>query len=317
MKSHSSWRRDGTAVFLALSIDQFTTPVGRMLLPYHGLLTVMTFGTLALELVGPFVAIFCFDNSRIRTFIVACYIVFHIGLGLCIELGIFPAICIAGWMAFLPGVFWDNVERRYGPPAGTLLARLPSRIADFGRARLAGLRKRPLRVGLSRAGNILAAFCLIYIILWNVRTTNFSRYSTFFPARLNFIGEALRIDQQWNLFAPYPSLDHGWYVLDARLRDGREIDLATGKAVTWDRPPLVSATYVNERWRKYLMNLWSGQYAAYRESYSLYLRRNWEEAHPSDRLASIEIVFVLETALPNYRVAPAKHVCIWTEQFKQ
>jgi len=318
LKSHPSWRHDGTAVFLALSIDQFTTPLGKALLPYHGLLIVMTFGTLLLELVGPFVAMFCFDISRIRTFIVASYIVFHIGLGLCIELGIFPAVCIAGWLAFLPGVFWDNVQRHFGPRLAGLLAWLPSSLVKFGQARLAAVRARPLRLKLSRAGSIAAGICLIYITLWNIRTVNYARFSYIFPARLDFIGEILRIDQQWNLFAPYPSLEHGWYVLDAHLVDGKEVDIRTGKAVNWDRPSLVSVTYVNERWRKYLMNLWTGQYAAYRPGYSRYLRRTWDEAHPaSQRLATLEIYFVLQTALPNYQVSPAQHVRIWTEEFSR
>src|SRR5579872_42470 len=53
LKSHPVWRHDGTAVYLALSIDQFTTPIGRAILPYHGLLKLLTFGTLAMELGGP------------------------------------------------------------------------------------------------------------------------------------------------------------------------------------------------------------------------------------------------------------------------
>jgi hypothetical protein len=318
LKSHPSWRRDGTAVFLALSIDQFTTPIGKALLPYHAFLTVMTFGTLALELIGPFVAIFCFDISRVRTFIVASYIVFHIGLGMCIELGIFPMVCIAGWLAFLPGVFWDNVTRRYGPRWAALIARLPSHVTQCCSTWLTRVRAQPLRLQLSRAGSFFAGFCLIYIVLWNVRTINFARFSTVFPAQVNVIGEVLRIDQQWNLFAPYPSLEHGWYVLDAHLRDGEEVDLRTGRGVSWERPGLISATYVNERWRKYLMNLWSGQYAAYRPGYAKYLQRNWDESHPANRrLVKLDIYFVLETALPNYQASPAQHVMLYTESFSK
>jgi hypothetical protein len=62
LKSHPSWRHDGTAVYLALSIDQFATPLGRALLPYHGLLIAGTFATLALEIGGPYAALFSYRS---------------------------------------------------------------------------------------------------------------------------------------------------------------------------------------------------------------------------------------------------------------
>ena len=107
LKSHPSWRSEGTAVFLALSIDQFTTPLGKMLLPQHELLEMLTFATLALELAGPYIALFSCFHPRLRMLVVFAFIAFHIGLGLCLELGIFPYVCIAGWLAFLPGGFWN------------------------------------------------------------------------------------------------------------------------------------------------------------------------------------------------------------------
>src|SRR5437764_227186 len=112
LKSHPSWRHNGTAVYLALSIDQFTTPLGRALLPYHGLLTVLTYATLVLELMGPFIALWSVDNVRVRTATVITFILFHTGLGLTIELGIFPWVCGAAWLAFVPGPVWDALERR-------------------------------------------------------------------------------------------------------------------------------------------------------------------------------------------------------------
>ena len=112
LKSHPSWRSDGTAVYLALSIDQFTTPLGMLLLKQHDLLEIMTFGTLGLELAGPFIALFSCINPLLRSLVVFAFIGFHIGLGSCLELGIFPYICITGWLAFLPpphpaGALWQ------------------------------------------------------------------------------------------------------------------------------------------------------------------------------------------------------------------
>ncbi len=49
LKSGPEWRVDGTALYYALSIDRFTTPIGNYLLQFPELLKMMTFGTLALR----------------------------------------------------------------------------------------------------------------------------------------------------------------------------------------------------------------------------------------------------------------------------
>jgi hypothetical protein len=329
LKSHPSWRREGTAVYLALSLDQFATPLGRALLPYHGLLIVLTFCTLALEMGGPFVALFSYGSARLRFAVVTAFVLFHLGLGLCIELGIFPAVCIAGWLAFLPGAFWNGLEARTGPALPARLravaAMIPARWRQYAlsarserldRSERSNQCARPQRLLLSWEGNLLALFFLAYILLWNIRACDFDRFAVIFPQRLNGIGEAARVDQYWNLFAPYPSLEHGWYVLNARLRDGDQVDLLTGRPVTWARPALVSATYRNERWRKYLMNLSTGQYASYRPYYAQYLQRTWNESHSAAKqLAHLEITFVREMAVPPYGVSPQQRVRLWTQDW--
>jgi len=316
LKSHPAWRSEGTAVYLALSIDQFATPIGKALLPYHNLLRALTFSTLALEIAGPFAALFTFDNPRVRTLIVAAFMGFHIGLGLCIELGMFPAICISAWLAFLPGLFWDRIEKRTAPMwarrrAGGTAERMIAPISEFLMHRASTRRFK-----LSIIGNAAAAAALAYVFLWNARAVDFKRMVHVFPKQLNVIGELLRIDQYWNLFAPYPTLEHGWYVVYARLRDGEEVDLLTGKGVMWAKPELVSATYKNERWRKYLMNLANGEYSRYRPYYAQYLHRAWDESQPPARqLAHMEIIFISETALPHYKLSPRTRNRLWNQDW--
>ena len=316
LKSHPSWRSEGTAVFLALSIDQFATPIAHALLPYHGLLKVMTFGALALEMAGPFIALFSFTSARNRTLIVGAFVGFHIGLGLCLELGIFPAVCICGWLAFLPKPVWDKLERKIERARNTLDLAAPRFVVQTAIRLLARVPRKPLRIREGRIAAAVAGLYLFYILMWNIRTCNFDRVEHVFPRWLNPIGEVSRVDQYWNLFAPYPSLDHGWYVLDAHLRDGDEVDLMTGKPVSWERPRLISATYKNERWRKYLMNLWTGQFASHRPYYAQYLQRTWNEHHPAAKqVKRLEMTFVLETALPHFQVSPQQRVRIWSQDW--
>ena len=51
--------------------------------------------------------------------------------------------------------------------------------------------------------------------------------------------------------------------------------------MTWAKPDLVSATYKNERWRKYMLNLWYTINAQHRPYFAAYLLRRWNARHPS------------------------------------
>ena len=57
-----------------------------------------------------------------------------------------------------------------------------------------------------------------------------------------------RLDQRWAMFAPDPIDFGGWFVMVGKLADGHEIDpfrLGRSQAPTWDKPHLVSTTYMS------------------------------------------------------------------------
>ncbi len=66
-KSGPEWRADGTALYYALSIDMYTTPIGDYLLQFPTLLEVMTFATLGLEAFGPFLLFSPVLTGPVRT----------------------------------------------------------------------------------------------------------------------------------------------------------------------------------------------------------------------------------------------------------
>jgi hypothetical protein len=85
------------------------------------------------------------------------------------------------------------------------------------------------------------------------------------------------------------------------LADKTEVDLfRDGQPVTWEKPELGSRLYKNDRWRKYMMNLWLADYNAYRIYYGKYMCRKWNrDAKPGRQLMEFEIFFMLEqTVLP-------------------
>ena len=308
LKSHPIWRSEGTAVYYALSIEQLATPLGKYLLGFPALLKNLTFGTLALEVFGPTLLFVPFFRGPIRFFVVVTFILFHVaGLGLCLQLGPFPYVCAVAWLALLPGWFW---EQQWLVRTGQWLEQrsTANRPAASG-ARLDG---RPTVVTASAMMNTLAGFFLVYVLLWNVRSLDFERYSKYFPRKANFVADLFRVDQWWNMFAPFPLREDGWYVIEGELKDGSHVDIFNdGQPVRWQKPELVSATYPNERWRKYLMNLAHSDYQRYRIYYLEYLRRGWDNEHSGARqLSRVNLYFMLKPTLPDYESVPPERLLL-------
>ena len=132
------------------------------------------------------------------------------------------------------------------------------------------------------------------------------------PDRLQWIGSLLRIDQRWDMFAPSPLKDDGWYVIPGTLVDGTEVDVFRSEApVRWEKLQLVAYTYKNQRWQKYMMNLWSEDFSAFREFYGKFLCRSWNDVHKGGKqLDHFTIYFMKEETLPEGTAAPER-VSMW------
>jgi len=149
------------------------------------------------------------------------------------------------------------------------------------------------------SGNILAAFFIVYMLLWNIQTLGPNAV----PDNTEFVFGLTRVDQLWNMFAPYPIKSDGWLVVEGKLADGRKIDLVRdGKAIAWEKPDKIPRIYGHERWRKYLMNLWQKRSAVHRQLYARYLCKNWNENHEGqEKLEELSIFYMREQTLPDYQ----------------
>jgi hypothetical protein len=114
------WRTEGTAVYLALEVDSFTTRFGLFLLQFPELLRYLTYSSLYLETLGPVLLFLPFAVGLQRMLAIAAFTMFHIGLALTLDLGNFPWVCMAGWVALLPSSFWDKVQAQLGPAGNGL-----------------------------------------------------------------------------------------------------------------------------------------------------------------------------------------------------
>lgn len=164
-----------------------------------------------------------------------------------------------------------------------------------------------------KSGKITVGILLIFVISWNVLTT--PKYSgKHKPVFLEKTLLALRLDQKWNMFAPFPSTEDGFYVIPGVLRDGTEVNVYTGNsAISYEKPAMPAWTYKDQRWQKYMMNLWLKDFSKYRLPYGQYLCRNWNRENAYDKnLMTFKIIYMLETTeVETLKEKPIEQVSIW------
>ena len=180
---------------------------------------------------------------------------------------------------------------------------------------------RPMARPLAWAGKAVLLGTLAYVVLWNARGFHtkeiFAADSTAAgltaaaagwmtgsrPGQapgpdLRWYGRLLRVSQRWSMFAPYPSLNSGWYVVVGTMTDGTQVDLyrhvVLGEKlaeVSWERPDPIVQTFHGQRWRKYMMSLRKSAKKGYRPLFCKYLARQWKREFPLTPLKMVELYF--------------------------
>ena len=219
--NHAHWWL-GEGVQHALSADHFVTAFGRWLRPYTAPLALLTWATLALEIIGPFLLLLSPARSRMRLFLVVSFLLFHAGIALTLQLGLFSFVCMASLLFALPS--WVFARSRSEPSLG---------------------RASPRWVGI--VATALAGYLVFATMIRDRLGDTLVRQALLWPAH------ALRFQLIWGMFIG-PREDSGWQVMPATTRDGREIDLLrNGAPVSWEPPADVLETFPNQRWRKLLV----------------------------------------------------------------
>ena len=312
LKSHPSWRSDGDAVYLALQLDGFARPLGEFLRPYHGFLRLATHGTLLFEAFGTLFAFYPVRNGPVRTAVVFAFWFFHlVALNLCMDVGHFPYVCAIAWTVFLPPWFWEKTGAAWRKlPESALRRRAEAAVA----ANLPRGSLPPYSTRLAWPLQVVAAFFLVYVLIWNARSLDYKRWVRVFPRSLNFIGEVPHVDQYWAMFAPKPMTDDGWFVIPGKLRGGGEVDLwEYGAPVSWEKPESVLRAYRSDRWRKYMTNLLDIRNARYRLHFGRYLANQWNRDHYDDEeVTTFEICYMREDSQHGFKPPlPPRKVVMW------
>jgi predicted DCC family thiol-disulfide oxidoreductase YuxK len=176
------------------------------------------------------------------------------------------------------------------------VARNRAHLSDAS-AVLLPFRSRDIRPSLG--ANVVVGALLVLVLFINVSTLPGHGYRL--PASLEGVKATLRLEQQWNMFAPAPGRLDGWFVVRGYTAQGMVVDVLSGRPSepNWDRPRYVSQTYTSYRWRKYLIGIPSDKSRA--PAYAEYLCRAWNASRSGGfHLARLEMYFNAERTELNY-----------------
>ena len=308
-KSDPQWTESRTALYYALHLDFATTDIGRSLLQFPTLLQWLTAITLWLEFFGP-ILVFCpIFTSRVRLAVILIFVAFHLGIGLCMHLGLFTWICIVSWSVFLPRSFWEWIANFYqSKDAG-----VNSSLGDPGT-------EKRLSNDLPPIANGLVALLLVYAACYNLHVifedANGGTTRWFNRTAIN-AGHAIGLDQRYKMFSPKPTVVDGWFVAVATLEDGNQVDLMkAGDAVSWKKPESLSERFPSKSWQVYLhsLKLPSNLASGYRPFYVDYLKRRWKKEHGNDPpIDHVELYLMLEITPPFPEQPQAKKTLIYRD----
>ena len=168
------------------------------------------------------------------------------------------------------------------------------------------------RLPRGTTAQVLAAALVLVFLAWNLCTIGILPGRLYAALTPSF--SLLRVDQRWDMFAPYPSKEDGWFVIPGKLADGSEIDLVhPGRpAVSYDKPRRVVDEWPDIRWHKYLERIWSAEYSSNRLYYGRFLCRSWNDRHPANqRLNTFRIIYMLEMSVPEGRTPRVEERVLW------
>ncbi len=123
---------------------------------------------------------------------------------------------------------------------------------------------------------------LLLSLAWNVEGFTKLNYFTI-NSPFDEMVFSLGLNQQWNMFAPTPMKEDGWFVSEAFFEDGIVWDVFNDRPFTFDKPVDVKSTYPSSQWRKFLTNMRFEENETYKQLLANYFCRKWNEKSTKEK----------------------------------
>lgn len=374
LKTGVEWTQENSATYYALSLDQFSTIFGELLLQFKDIMSIMTFAVLRFEFIVIILIFFPIWNKVFRSIAFFGLIILHFGFMVNMHLGLFPLTCMVMATVLIRPELWEvfhkilhkiktytPIQILYNPenqkhaniikciqifgimqsveyihdnslqsiaiiknesisidPVQDIISNsltffilkpllfIP-KFAKYVKEKISNLELKEKKESLESSivfifKNFTVLCSIMLIFFWNLGGLHDTSY---LDTEYQDIMRFLRLDQQWNMFSPYPLKEDGWFVIEGKLESGDVVNLYRfNKNLDGSKPDNVSDIYPTQRWRKFMMNIWSNRFAKYRNNLANYYCKQWNIYGSNNTyLETVNIKFYLEMSLPEYQKA--------------
>jgi len=269
---------NGDALSFALSDVTVTRPLGHWLLNFPSLLRLMTYSTLALELLGPFLLFSPIGSRFLRPATLVCLIGLHIGIELTISVMVFSYASLALLLLFIPGNWWTKIASVVQSSQAASGSEEPS-IAPSPPVEAAGMTFRK-PAWSQRLGVILGSCCIGYALLFNIFTLS---YRQGWPVSLSSfyqVGTLMNFGQRWTMFDK-PQNHLYRFAFYGRLKNGQQVELLRDLAISQEDPfPRRVAPFPTQRWMQLHREATAPAGLLFRHEMARYLASYWNQTHP-------------------------------------
>jgi hypothetical protein len=263
---HPFWMTEGTAVLYSLSIDPHATDWARALTAYPQYLKGLSRFVVYAELLAGLALLAPWPRLRLLTLLMC--LAMHWSFGAFLEIGIFRWTPWVGLLAMLPPLVFrkqgQQVDDRLAPEARTF---------------------------------VLLALCSL---TWAVNLQSLGRGQiALLPPALERLVPSLGSSQYWGVFTGDGLKDDSWHAIEVRTRSGKSYDAWLDRPFSKEKPRLLlSATYPDDRWRKWMMNLpVLVQFPGRGEAFARWWLDEWDRRHPEDLAQHVTVWQVYEPTL--------------------
>lgn len=290
-KTSPEWRTEGTAIYYALSLDQLKVGLGDWLYQFPTLMKVLTFLVFYyFELLVPILLILPFKNQKVRALCVFSIILLHVGISTTLYVGLFFTIGITSSLGLLPSFIMDKIDKRiYKTKTQFSSAFFKAKSAPF----------------FSTVRNSFLVLVIFFCLFYNMGFIESFRYAL--DDRSQYVTNLLKLEQYWGMFSPGVYKTDGWYVYRGIKSNDSIWDIYNNRpGLDYTKPKDIDKMYKSDRWRKFAENYEKNGYNFMRPFYCKYLIREWNKKHPDNKIDGLNILFLMELSLPDYKTAPIK-----------
>lgn len=313
----------GEAMDYVLRLDIYARPWARTLLEYPLLLKLISWSTLYGEVFLILLLLLPWRNTWWRTINLALYIVLHLSIATTMNIGLFSYISMVGWLPILPAAFWNM--RWWNRWAGDFAYGSDEVPEVAPEIVVSPTVRRDWTGGLALLGNGFATLMIFYTLMWNISNLSTSYdgdlmerlemteddhrkmiqrrrpYALAMPSTLRWVGVVTGTAQHFQMFG-VPPLISPWFVYEATLEDGTQIDLLRLEPVSYEAPQSTLASIPGHHWRKLHRNCLTQPLAPVRPRIAEYLIRRWNQTHRSGKqVQSLRVTCYLKKTGPQYQ----------------